>query len=183
MAVAMAAGRGSPALVELGEDLLGGDVNPLELVAANVVQVDTIKAEVDELLNPATGGVRIGGDERAPLEALGPNELGHLREVVRRSDISLREFHPAVWPLGHRVAHRFLVGARPGEVELEDPGHRRRIFARLARALLEALEDALDLFLRRPDGDQAVAEPPGLFSGHRPGGSDVNGRRLLPQGA
>src|SRR5256885_224575 len=60
IAAAMAAGRVARALVELGEDLLPEDVNPLELVATNIVQVNAIKSEVDELLDLAAMGVRVG---------------------------------------------------------------------------------------------------------------------------
>src|ERR1700704_7103420 len=67
-------------------------------------------------------------------------------------------------------------------MELEDPWHGRWIFSGLPGSLLEALEDALDLFLGRADGDQAVAEAPGLFGGPRPRGGDVDGRRLLRHG-
>ncbi len=45
--------------MEAGEDLLPEDVNPLELIATDVVQVDAIKAEVDELLDLARMGTRI----------------------------------------------------------------------------------------------------------------------------
>src|ERR1700682_6457596 len=82
-AAAMAAGRAGRASVELGEDLLAEDVNPLDLVPADVMQVNPIKAEVDELLDLATMRVRVCRDEHAALEVFPPDEIGHLREVVR----------------------------------------------------------------------------------------------------
>src|SRR6266480_881734 len=83
IAAAMAAGRAGRASVELREDLFREDVNPLELVAADVVQIDAIEAEVDELLDLATVSVRVRGNQHAALEVLGPDQFGHLREVIR----------------------------------------------------------------------------------------------------
>src|ERR1700704_4417512 len=74
IAAAMAAGRVARASVELGKDLLAEDVNPLQLVAADVVQVDAIKAEVDEFLDLAPMRVRIRRDQHAALEIFGPYE-------------------------------------------------------------------------------------------------------------
>src|SRR6266702_3599870 len=83
IAAAIAAARAGRASVELREDLFCENVNPLELVAADVVQIDAIEAEVDELLDLATVRVRVRGDQHAALEVLGPDQLGHLREVIR----------------------------------------------------------------------------------------------------
>src|SRR5438445_1807266 len=65
IAAAMATGRAGRGSVELREDLFREDVNPLELVAADVVQIDTIEAEVDELLDLATVRVRVRGNQHA----------------------------------------------------------------------------------------------------------------------
>src|SRR2546425_817623 len=110
---AMSAGRAGRASVELGEDLLAEDVNPLELVAADVVQVDAIKAEVDKFLDLATMRVKIRRDQHAALEVFGAYQLGHLREVIWRSNVGLGELHPAIRPLSQRVAHRLFVSASP----------------------------------------------------------------------
>src|SRR5437773_1065694 len=83
IAAAIAAGRAGCASVELREDLFRENVNPLELVAADVVQIDAIEAEVDELLDLATVHVRVRGDQHAALEVLGPYLFGHLRDVIR----------------------------------------------------------------------------------------------------
>jgi hypothetical protein len=60
IAAARAEGRIGRVLVELGENPLTEDVNPLELVASDVVQVDAVESKVDELLDLANMGVRIG---------------------------------------------------------------------------------------------------------------------------
>src|SRR5438128_10905637 len=60
IASARADGRACRVLVELGEDPFPEDVNPLELIPSDVVQVDAIESEVDELLDLARMGVRIG---------------------------------------------------------------------------------------------------------------------------
>src|SRR2546427_621890 len=110
---AMVAGRAGRASVELGEDLRAEDVNPFELVAADVVQVDAIEAEVDEFLDLATMRVQVRRDQHAALEVFGAYQFGHSREVIWRSNVGLGELHPAIRPVSQRVAHRLFVGASP----------------------------------------------------------------------
>src|SRR5439155_17584965 len=83
IAAAMAVGWTVRALVEFGEDLLAEDVNPFALIAADVVQVDAIKAEVDELLDLTTVGIDVGRDQHPAFEVFGSNNFGHLLEIER----------------------------------------------------------------------------------------------------
>ena len=60
--------------------------------------------------------------------------------------------------------------------------HGRWVFARLLRALLEALDQHLDLVVRRADGDQAIAGSAGALGLDRSRGGDVDRRRGVRQG-
>src|SRR3989442_13783748 len=96
IAAAMAAGRAGRASVELGEDLLAEDVNPFELVAADVVQGDAIEAEVDEFLDLATMRVQVRRVQHAALEVLGAPQFCTLSDVLWRWNVVLAELHPPI---------------------------------------------------------------------------------------
>src|SRR5206468_5848211 len=103
-------------LVELGEDLLTEDLDPFELVTAHVVEVDAVEAKINELLDFAAMGVRIGRDQHPPLKVLRPDQLRHLLEITRRPDIRLRKLHATIRPFGQGVLHRLLIGGGPGKM-------------------------------------------------------------------
>src|SRR2546426_8663564 len=161
------------ASVKLGEDLLPEDLNPVDLITADIVQIDAVEAEVDELLNFAAMRIGLGRDQHPALEVLRADDLRHLGEVIWRSNIGLGKLHTPVGPLGQGVAHGLLVGRGPRQVQLQNLRQARRVLARLPSALFEALENPVDLFLRRAHRDQPVAEAAGFLGGDRPRGRYV----------
>ena len=62
-------------------------------------------------------------------------------------------------------------------MQLDDARHRRRVLARLARALLEAPQQHARSSRRRADRDDAVGDAPGALAVDRAGGGDVDRRR------
>src|SRR5450759_1592452 len=138
---------------KIWQNLAAEDIDPLRLIASDIVEVDLVEAQVQELLDFAAVDLRVGRHEHSTLEVFGPDERRHLLEVARCADVLLGELHAAGRPVGDRVSDRLLVRFGPGEVELQDLRHRAWVLAGLARALLELAEDHLDLLLRRTDGD------------------------------
>ena len=123
----------------------------------------------------------VGRHEHPAGEVLGPDQCRHLLEVLGRADVLLGEAQAAVGPFGDRVRDRLGIRFGPGEVELQDLRHRQRILAGLARSFGELGEDAVDLLLRRADGDDPVRELARSPGGHRAGRGDVDRGRLLRQ--
>ena len=148
--------------MQLRQDLPAEDLDPLLLVAADVVQVDPVEAEVGVALDVGAVDVGVRRDHHAALEVLRPDEGGQLGEVVGGADVRLRELHPPVGPLGDRVRQGLGVRRGPGQMDLEHLEHRVGVLARLARTLREPVEQPADLLQRRADGDDPVREPPGL---------------------
>src|SRR5690606_34844907 len=103
---------------ERGQHVATEDLDPLALVAPDVVQVDAVEAEVEVALDLRAVQVGVGGDHHRPREVLGPDGPGDLGEHERAADVATGEPHGAVRPLTHRVGHRLLVGLGPGQVQL-----------------------------------------------------------------
>src|SRR5579859_2430406 len=164
---------------QLGQHLTAERLDPLGLVPADVVEVDAVNAEVEIALDVGAVGVQVARDEHPPREVTGADQPGHLLEVVRGADVLLGEPHSAVRPLGDRVAHGFLVGGRPRQVQLEDLDLRSGLAASLLGPGVESLEQPGDLLGRGTGRDDPVRQPARLLRGHRPGGGDIDGRRAL----
>src|SRR5262249_53592948 len=127
--------------LERGEHFAGVGLDERLLIAADVVEGDLVEAKVNEGLK--IGGVLspLGCDEKAALRVSGAHEPGHCPELLGAADVALGKVHTAIGPLANRLLRRRLATLSPGDVELEDARQRRRIFARLARALLEAAQE------------------------------------------
>ena len=108
------------------QDLRAERFDELGLVAADVVEVDLVEAHLDVVLEACRVDLEVRRDQDAVAEVLRPHQLRHRREVLRVPDVLLREGHPPVRPLAHRVGERLIFGGRPADVDLEELGHPRR---------------------------------------------------------
>src|SRR5437870_1707057 len=131
--------------LQTGQHVLAVEAQELRLVATDVVDVDPVKAGVDEALEMACVVLGALADEDPVGEALRPDGLGHGGEVLGIADVLLGEGHPTVRPFSHGVALGFVAGGRPRDVDLEELGHDGRVFASLAGTLRVASPRHLDL--------------------------------------
>src|SRR5450755_1001067 len=160
-------------------DLLAIRLDKLALVASDVVDMHLAEAKVEEALDMGAMLIQVRRHENAALEVLGAHELAEGGEIFRRANVLLWCLNAAVGPFLHRLLLRLLVAIGPGDVQLQQFGHRRGIFPGLTRALFEVLDQRLELLRRRGGRNQTIAHAPGGLVGFGTGGGDVDRRGLL----
>src|SRR5215207_2383174 len=171
--------RGSARPAELGDHALPVSFDELLLVAPDVVDVDLVEAEVYVVLDVFQMLVEVCGGEDPISEVVYVDQLRHRREVLGVTYVGLRERHTTVGPLAHGLLLGRLLVLRPRDVQLYHARHESGVLALLARPLLEALHEHLDLLVRRTHRDDPVAVPTRPLALDRAGGRDVDrGRRL-----
>ena len=154
-------------------------VDKRSLIAADIMHVDFVKAEVDKALDVGTMFVDIGRNQHAVGEVFGADEFGDFGEIFGAADVLFGEWHTAVWPFGHGVLDGFFVCFGPRHVELQQFGHRAGVFADGFGAIGEFAEEHFEFFGGSTWRDYAITFTPCPGCGNRAGGGDIDGRRAI----
>src|SRR5262252_4965437 len=83
---------------QLRQHVAAERLDPLDLIAAHIVQVHAVDTEVEIALDVRAVGIEVASDEHPAREVFRTHEPGHLLEVVGGPDVLLGKLHPAVWP-------------------------------------------------------------------------------------
>src|SRR5579884_718040 len=127
-------------LMQRRNDMFTVGANELGLVAPNMMYMYFGEAQVEEALDVFAMFIQVWRGEHTAFEVFWPHQFSESREIFGRAYILLWSLDTAVGPFFLRQSYRFLVGRCPGDVQLQELGHGRRIFPCFLRAFREVFQ-------------------------------------------